>query len=80
MIRKASVPMDVSFRCNTSGLLRDALGGVVEERFFSDAVAFPALVGEFLHLGDGSIQPFEAKDPADDHLVAIHEHRPDTLR
>ena len=42
-----------------SEFLRDALRRVVEERFFRDPLAFPALVRELFHLRYGPIEPFE---------------------
>ena len=54
---------------------RDALRRIVEERFLRDALAFPALVGEFLHVRDRSVEPFEVEYPADDNPVDIHEYR-----
>ena len=54
-------------------MFRDKLRRVVEELFFSNALAFPALIGEFFHVDLIAIQPLEIEYPANDHNVAIHE-------
>jgi hypothetical protein len=53
-----------------------ALHRVVEELFFGDAFALPALIGEFLHVGVPAIQPVKFRDPADYDKVAIDKHGP----
>ena len=57
----------------------DELRGVIEEPLLSDSFAFPALISEFFHLRDRSVQPLKSKHPSDDDSVSLNEGRANTL-
>src|SRR3954471_4573227 len=57
-----------------------ALRRIIEEGFLGDALTFPALVGQFFHVGGSAVLPLEIEYPADNHPVAVDEHRPHALR
>ena len=53
--------------------LRRELCWIVEKLLLRDALGFPALISELFDASEAAVFPFELKDPADHHAIAIDE-------
>jgi hypothetical protein len=78
---KSAVDM-VAFRFRSQRVqtLWYSLCGVIEEGLLRNAFATPALVRKFLHVGNGSVQPFKAEYTDLPALRRVTAPRPEELQ